>query len=194
MPRSITEIQQQVEESIIIKRQLVEDQADTILQISEQLINTLQVGGTIYLCGNGGSAADAQHIAAEFVGRYLRERRALPAVALTTDTSCLTALVNDYDVTRMFARQVEAFVKPQDTVVGISTSGKSPNVIHALEAAQTLGATTIGFTGTPGEPLRLKTDLCLCIPSGHTPRIQEAQILAWHIICDFVEQAFDDES
>lgn len=161
---------------------------DTLLAIAARLAACLDGGGTIYLCGNGGSAADAQHVAAEFVGRFLRERRPLPAVALTCNTSLLTAIANDYDFTQVFARQVRAYVRPQDCVVGISTSGRSANVLAALTAARELGATTIGFTGAEGHDLAALCDECLRAPSTSTPRIQEAHLVAWHLVCDLVER------
>ena len=190
MEISKTFIQQQLAESIAVKQKMADEQSDSIAQISQALIKALGAGGIIYLCGNGGSAADAQHVATELVGRYLRERKALPAVALTTDTSLLTALANDYEFSRIFARQVEALVTAKDVVVGISTSGKSENVIEAIKAARQKGAFTIGFTGSPGLPLSRETNLCLCVPSRVTPRIQESHITAWHIICDLIEQTF----
>src|SRR5579871_2812475 len=144
-------------------------QRDILLQIAECLEQTLDYGGTIYLCGNGGSAADAQHVAAELVGRYQRNRQPLPAVALTTDTSILTAIGNDFGFEHIFARQVQAIATPLDVVVGISTSGQSPNVLRAIEQARDLEICTLGFSGTPGEPLASQTDLCYCAPSAETP-------------------------
>ena len=185
-------IQSAVEQSNEVTARLGREQAGTIRQISELFIDVLRCGGTIYFCGNGGSAADSQHVAAEFVGRFLRERRPLPAAALTTNTSILTAVGNDYGFDQVFARQVRAQVTDRDAVAGISTSGGSKNVLAALEAAREQGARTVGFTGSPGEPLASATDVCLCVPSAQTPRIQEAHILAWHIICDLVEQSFVD--
>ena len=185
-------IQSAVEQSNEVTARLGREQAGTIRQISELFIDVLRCGGTIYFCGNGGSAADSQHVAAEFVGRFLRERRPLPAAALTTNTSILTAVGNDYGFDQVFARQVRAQVTDRDAVAGISTSGGSKNVLVALEAAREQGARTVGFTGSPGEPLASATDVCLCVPSAQTPRIQEAHILAWHIICDLVEQSFVD--
>lgn len=161
---------------------------DTISRIAARLTACLEGGGTIYLCGNGGSAADAQHVAAELVGRFLRERRPLPAVALTCNTSLLTSIANDYDFSQIFARQVRAHVGPQDCLVGISTSGRSANVLAALAAARELGAATIGFTGAEGHDLAALCDECLLAPSTHTPRIQEAHLVAWHLICDLVER------
>ncbi len=177
-------------ESAHVVQQMVEREAATLVAIAERLGGVLRSGGTIYLCGNGGSAADAQHIAAEFVGRFLRERRPLPAVALTTNTSILTAIGNDYDFNQVFSRQVRAQVSERDAVVGISTSGKSPNVLQALSAARERGAVTVGFTGQPGEPLATSCQLCLRVPSPLTPRIQEAHIVAWHIVCDLIERQF----
>ncbi len=177
-------------ESMHVAEQLVERQASTLIDIADRLGGVLRRGGTIYLCGNGGSAADAQHVAAEFVGRFLRERRPLPAVALTTNTSILTAIGNDYDFSQVFSRQVRAQVTERDAVVGISTSGKSENVLQALAAGRELGAVTVGFTGQPGEPLASACQLCLRAPSPLTPRIQEAHILAWHIVCDLIERQF----
>jgi D-sedoheptulose 7-phosphate isomerase len=171
---------------------MFQEQQGILLTIAETLHEVLEYGGTIYLCGNGGSAADCQHVAAEFVGRYLRNRRALPAVALTTDTSILTAIGNDYTFEEIFARQVHALATPLDVVVGISTSGKSANVLRALQAARELDILTIGFTGTPGEPLATQTDLCFHAASSFTPHIQEAHLVAWHIICDLIEGAIDD--
>lgn len=165
---------------------------DVLTAIADRLTACLRAGGTIYLCGNGGSAADAQHVAAEFVGRFLRERRPLPAVALTCNTSILTAIGNDYDFSQVFARQVRAHVTPRDCVVGISTSGKSPNVLEALRAAREAGACTIGFTGQGGGTLAALCDECLLAPATHTPRIQEAHLVSWHLICDKVERAMLD--
>jgi D-sedoheptulose 7-phosphate isomerase len=185
-------IQQHISESADTQVRMEKEQAPTIARISQGLLKVLRSSGTIYLCGNGGSAADAQHVAAEFVGRFLRERRPLPAVSLTTNTSILTAIGNDYDYSQVFSRQVRAQVTARDAVVGISTSGKSANVLQALRAAREVQALAIGFTGSPGEPLAGETDLCLCVPSQQTPRIQEAHILAWHIICDLIERSFCD--
>jgi D-sedoheptulose 7-phosphate isomerase len=174
-------------ESVAAVSALTEHQG-TLLAIAARLTVCLDGGGTIYLCGNGGSAADAQHVAAEFVGRFLRERRPLPAVALTCNTSILTAIANDYDFSQVFARQVRAHVRPQDCVVGISTSGRSANVLAALTAAREIGATTIGFTGAEGHALAALCDECLRAPSTSTPRIQEAHLVAWHLVCDLVER------
>ncbi len=181
-------IQAILQDSLAVKRRLVEAQLTTLVQISDRFTQALTSGKTIYFCGNGGSAADAQHVAGEFVGRFLRERRPLPAIALTTNTSILTAIGNDYDFRLIFARQIYAQVQGGDVVVGISTSGKSPNILAAMAAAREVGALAVGFTGEPGEPLGQACDLCLKVPSSATPRIQEAHILAWHMICEIVEK------
>ena len=182
-------IKEVISESISVKQKMGDQLYNTISQISKCISEALLKNGTIYLFGNGGSAADSQHISAEFVGRFARERRPLPAEALTTNTSSITAIGNDYDFSEIFARQVKARVQPKDIVVGISTSGKSRNVIKGLEAAKKIGAKTIGFTGSEANLIQNLTDHCLCIPSKITPRIQEAHILAWHIICDLVEDS-----
>jgi len=163
---------------------------DTIVAIAEAIVQSLRAGGTVYLCGNGGSAADAQHIAGEFVGRFRAERRALPAVALSTDTSVLTCIANDYDYEQVFARQVEALVRPRDILWGFSTSGTSPNVLQAAEAARRKGARVIAFTGRANSELQASADLCFCADAPLTARSQEIHQLAYHIICELVEQSF----
>ena len=152
------------------------------------IITALNAGNTVYFMGNGGSAADSQHLAAEFVGRFRKERGGLPAVALTTDTSILTAVGNDYGFDNIFARQIEALVKAGDVVVGLSTSGNSANVVRALEAAAQRRAHTIGLTGQSGGIMASVCDICLKVPSEITARIQEAHILIGHIICELVDE------
>jgi D-sedoheptulose 7-phosphate isomerase len=149
---------------------------------------TFRSGGKLVLFGNGGSAADAQHVAAEFVSRFKRERAALPAIALTTDTSILTAIGNDYSFDRVFARQVRALMRPGDLAAGISTSGNSPDVLEGLVAARECGARTLGFTGERGGRLRDLADLCYHAPTEDTALIQQAHITVWHAICLVVEQ------
>lgn len=153
------------------------------------LVRVLRDGRKVLLCGNGGSAADAQHIAAELVGRYRRERRGLPAVALTTDTSALTAIANDYGYERVFARQVEALAAPGDALVALSTSGGSANVIEAVARAADIGCTTLALTGRDGGRLGRMVDLHLNVPHDDTARVQEAHITLGHILCDCVERA-----
>lgn len=168
--------------------------APTIAQGAEVLVKALQSGRKVLILGNGGSAADAQHFAAELVGRFLRERRALPAIALTTDTSLLTAVGNDFGFDQIFKRQVEALAVPGDVVVGISTSGHSPNVVLALEAARAIGCTTVGLLGRDGGKIAPLVDLNLTVPVQETPHIQEAHITIIHLLCDLVEQQFVNES
>ncbi len=165
---------------------------ETIAAAARMITETLKNNGTVYLCGNGGSAADAQHIAAEFIGRFRRERKALAAVALSTDTSILTSIANDYAYENVFARQVEALVKQGDVLWAFSTSGASANVIAAAKLAKQKGATVLAFTGRANSPLEQLADICLCADSESTARSQEMHQLAYHIICDLVEQSFAD--
>lgn len=159
-----------------------------------KMIASLQNGGKILWMGNGGSAADAQHLAAELVGRFKQERPALASIALTTNTSVLTCLSNDYDYSIVFSRQIEALCQPYDIVIGISTSGNSLNVIKGIRAAQKIGAYTIGFTGHDGGELSKIVDLNMAIPSNNTERIQEAHIFIGHCICELIEKfIFEDD-
>lgn len=158
-----------------------------IALLGERLRVCLQTGGKILLMGNGGSAADSQHIAAEIVGRYQRERKGLPAIALTTDSSILTSVGNDYGFEHIFSRQVEALCRPEDIVIGISTSGNSANVVAGIVAAKHGGAYTVGLTGAGGGRLSDLCDATLAMPSADTPRIQEAHILIGHILCDLID-------
>ena len=163
---------------------------EIIASISELLIESLEHNGTIYLCGNGGSAADAQHIASEFVGRFTRERKALAAVAFTTDTSILTSVANDYTFEHIFSRQVQALVRKNDILWAFSTSGSSLNIIAAARLAKEIGATVIAFTGKSDSELENISDVCFCADSKDTARSQEVHQLAYHIICDLVEKHF----
>jgi D-sedoheptulose 7-phosphate isomerase len=149
---------------------------------------TIERGGRVFFVGNGGSAADSQHLAAELVGRFERERRGLPAIALTTDTAVLTSVANDYGFEHVFVRQVEALGRPGDLLVGLSTSGTSPNVLRAMECAGRLGLFRVGLTGAGGGELRRCCELWLGVPSRSTARIQEAHMLIGHIVCDLVER------
>ena len=169
---------------------LLHNQTEEIINSSQLCINSLKSGGKILLCGNGGSAADAQHIAAELVGRYKIERRGIPAIALTTDTSILTAIGNDYGYSHIFDRQVEALADSRDVVIGISTSGSSINVINGLKAASKLGCKTIGFSGQDGGKMKQICNINIAILSLDTPRIQEMHIVLGHIICNLIEQEF----
>jgi D-sedoheptulose 7-phosphate isomerase len=154
---------------------------------------TLKAGNKILLCGNGGSAADAQHIAAELVGRYEQQRRAFPAISLTTDTSALTALSNDYGYEEVFARQVEALGAMGDVLIAISTSGKSPSVIKAADKARAIGCKTIALTGCSGEPLASHCDLAVVVPSDRTSRVQESHITIGHLWCEMVDANLANE-
>ncbi len=163
---------------------------EKIVTVAEMLTVALKQNGTIYLCGNGGSAADAQHIAGEFVGKFCRERKALAAVALSTDTSILTSVANDYTYERVFARQVEALVREGDILWAFSTSGASANVTSAAKSAKEKGARVIAFTGQKNSELEKIADICFCADNKSTARSQEMHQLAYHIICDLVEQNF----
>ncbi|WP_172599402.1 D-sedoheptulose-7-phosphate isomerase [Sulfuritortus calidifontis] len=163
--------------------------AERVAEAAVLLRTIISNGGVIYLCGNGGSAADAQHLAAELVGRFRRERRALSAIALTTDTSVLTCIGNDYSFADIFSRQVEGLVKAGDALLAISTSGNSENVIRAAEKAKAIGATTIGLLGRDGGRLASLCTLPLVVPATDTARIQEMHILIGHILCDLIEGA-----
>jgi D-sedoheptulose 7-phosphate isomerase len=160
-----------------------------IERLAKMILDTLDRGGKILWMGNGGSAADSQHLAAEFVGRYKKERRGLPSIALTTDTSILTSVGNDYGYDYVFARQIEALCTEKDLVVGISTSGNSANVLRAIEAAKAVGAATVGWTGEGKGKLGELCDVTLAAPSKVTARIQEAHILIGHILCELVDDA-----
>ena len=163
---------------------------ETIVSIAEAIIKALKQNGTIYLCGNGGSAADAQHIAGELVGRFRRERKALAAVALSTDTSIITSIANDDSYEKIFARQVEALVRENDILWAFSTSGSSANIIAAVQIAKEKGASVIAFTGKANSKLEQISDLCFCANADSTARSQEIHQLAYHIVCDLVEQSF----
>jgi D-sedoheptulose 7-phosphate isomerase len=159
-----------------------------IAEMTTLLVETFKSGGKLLVMGNGGSAADAQHFVAEIVGRFKMERRGLPAIALSTDTSILTAIGNDYGFDRVFHRQVEALALPGDLVVGISTSGNSPNVLQALELAREKGCRTVGLLGKDGGGIRAFCDLALIVPTDDTPRVQEGHITIIHIVCDLLEK------
>jgi len=164
-------------------------QLDLLRQMSGVIVDALKTDHRVYLLGNGGSAADAQHIAAELLGRFKRERQALPAIALTTDSSSLLAISNDYGFSHVFTRQVEGLVRAGDVVWALSTSGNSPNVVEAVQAARLLKAMVIGFTGRGGK-LKPLCDLCLCVDHTASARIQEIHQIAYHLICDKVERHF----
>ncbi|UCF89694.1 MAG: D-sedoheptulose 7-phosphate isomerase [bacterium] len=167
--------------------QFCSEKAGTVAHIANTIVKAIRAGGKVLVLGNGGSAADAQHFAAELVNRFLMERKALPAVALTTDTSVLTSIANDYSFEQVFSRQVEALGREDDVLLAISTSGTSPNVLKALEQANLLSMVTIGMTGSDPGKLSPLCDICMDVPSGSTPRIQEVHHMALHIICEIME-------
>ena len=160
----------------------------TVAKVCEILVTALKQGNKALLFGNGGSAADAQHIAAELVGRFAFDRPALPALALSVNTSCVTSIGNDYGFDQVFSRQIEALARPGDVAIGISTSGNSANVLRAMSAARKIGLHTVALTGRTGGNLRNTVDHCICVPSNEKPRIQECHILIGHIISELVER------
>lgn len=178
-----------IERSIEVHSRLIHECLDTIAAGADALIAAYQTGHKALFFGNGGSAADAQHLAAEFVGRYLRERGPMPAMALHANSSAVTAIGNDYGYDQVFARQLEAFAAPGDVAVGISTSGNSPSVIQAVRSARRMGLFTMALTGASGGQLRGLVDVLIAVPSEETPRIQECHILIGHSLCDAVERA-----
>ena len=184
----IKDIRNQLHRHIETIQRVSEFMASDIELCCTLLVYALHKGNKLLIIGNGGSAADAQHMAAEFVGRFLLERKALPAIALTTDTSILTAVGNDYGFDEIFKRQVEALARPGDVVIGISTSGHSNNVFHAVMAANDIGCKTIGLLGREGGNIAGIVDVNLTVPVQETPRIQEAHVTIIHILCDLVER------
>jgi len=175
-------------ESARIRDAFFLENGQKIVDAASALSSAFRRGQKLLLFGNGGSAADAQHIAAEFVGRFIPERPGLPAISLVTDTSALTALGNDYGYNAVFSRQIEALGVSGDIAIGISTSGNSPNIIEALTAARTKGMLTIGFAGETGGKMRDRTDILFCVPSKVTPRIQETHLTLAHILCELVDR------
>ena len=184
--QAITDI---IKASIDVKQQLLADESliHQIQTVTDVITQAFQNGNAVYFAGNGGSAADAQHLAAEFSGRFYKDRKALPSDALHCNSSYLTAVANDYSYDVIYARLLEGLAKPGDVLVGISTSGNSGNIVKAFEMAKTIGVTTIGFTGQNGGKLKSLGDYLINVPSNTTPRIQESHILVGHIICELVE-------
>jgi D-sedoheptulose 7-phosphate isomerase len=187
-------VQRILEESILVKERFIKENMDSVLQAAQQLATCFAAGHKVLLFGNGGSAADAQHLAAEFLNRFAVERRPLPALALTTDTSVLTSISNDYSFDEVFSKQIRALGKRDDIAWGISTSGTSKNVVVAMETAREMGLYTMGLTGCGGGDLAPKCDLCLIVDSEETPRIQESHATVGHILCDLVERILFPES
>ena len=182
------EIIRELAESVKVKNAVADQMVDSILKAAQMIIDAYKAGNKVLLIGNGGSAADAQHLSTELVGRFMMERKALPAIALTTNTSALTAISNDYGYEKVFRRQIEALGEAGDILLAITTSGASPNILAAIETAQALEMRVIVMTGEKGIPLKEKTALVLAVPSAKTPRIQEAHITIGHIICYLVEK------
>jgi D-sedoheptulose 7-phosphate isomerase len=187
-------MKKQIIQTISLHRKMLERfEAGCIKAIEKSaktIINCIEKGGTIYICGNGGSAADAQHIAGEFIGRFLKNRKALPAVALSTDTSVITSIANDYGFENIFSKQVEGLVGKNDCLWALSTSGSSPNVVKAAAAAKKRGAKVIAFTGKPNSKLEKIADVCLCSENEKSFAVQGMHQLAYHIICGLVEAHF----
>ncbi|NQZ85565.1 MAG: D-sedoheptulose 7-phosphate isomerase [Nanoarchaeales archaeon] len=182
-----TAIKSYLEENIETKKQILENNVDDISNIVKKVIDCLKSGNKILICGNGGSAADSQHFAAELIGRYKLERVSLPAIALTTDTSIITAIGNDYGYDKIFSKQVEGLGQKGDILIGISTSGNSQNILEAYNVAKSRGVTCIGLLGRDGGEMAELGDLNFIVPSNNTPRIQEAHILVIHTICEIME-------
>ena len=181
-----------ISSSIDVKSMVLKDDVllNTVQQVAEMMVSALKNGQRIYFCGNGGSAADAQHLAAEFSGRFYTDRRALPAEALHCNTSYLTAVANDYSYDVVYSRLIEGIANPGDILVGLSTSGNSKNIVAAFETARKNNIPTVGFTGADGGRMRTLSDYLINVPSTDTPRIQESHILLGHIVCQLVEELF----
>lgn len=182
-----TVIQRIIQESIAAKEALAAQCVDSIERAAQAIIGSLKSGGKILVFGNGGSAADSQHMVAELVGRFKKERKPLPAIALTTNTSTLTAIANDYSYDVTFSRQVEALGKAGNIAFGISTSGNAKNVIEAIRKAKSIGLTTIGLTGGSGGALARECDIAIVVGSDNTPRIQESHLMVIHILCELID-------
>ncbi len=179
-------------QSIMAKEAFAKEAADDIVTVAGWIVETFEDGGKLLIFGNGGSAADAQHMTAEFVNRFLINRRPLPALALTTDTSVLTSIGNDFSFDLIFAKQMQALAKPEDLALGISTSGTSANVVKAMETAREIGLRTVALTGgtkNPGGDLNRVSDMVLNVPSDSTPHIQEVHLWVEHLLCEMVETA-----
>jgi D-sedoheptulose 7-phosphate isomerase len=188
-------VRNRIQRSIEVKQAVLDDQnfQNLLIHVAARIVESMRGGGKVLFFGNGGSAADSQHLAAEFTGRYLKERKALPAIALSVNSSSLTAIGNDYGYDLVFSRQLEALGKESDVAVGISTSGNSPNVVRAFESAKSRGIYTVALVGGSGGKMKEVADCTICVPSKETPRIQECHILAGHIICEIVEETLFGE-
>lgn len=182
-------VRQRIEESIQTKQRILEDKnlLSQILEASTAIIEKIKAGGSVYFCGNGGSAADAQHLAAELSGRFYFDRQPLSADALHCNTSFLTAVANDYSYDIIYSRLLSGIGRKGDILVGLSTSGNSKNIVNAFARAKEMGIDTIALTGSKGGEMKNQADICICIPSDDTPRIQESHIMVGHIICEIIE-------
>ena len=191
MDSRLSKISAQINDSIKVKKNILQDEKILIQiqSVCEQIIEAYNNGNKVLIAGNGGSAADAQHMAGELVSRFYFDRPGLAAIALTTDSSIMTAIGNDYSFERLFSRQIEANGKNGDVFIGISTSGNSANIIEALKEAKNKGIITVGLTGKDGGLMKEECSICICIPSNETPRIQEAHLVVEHIICYLVAEA-----
>ncbi|UKL13496.1 D-sedoheptulose-7-phosphate isomerase [Dissulfurimicrobium hydrothermale] len=179
--RALDDLIKAISETVIVN-------SPKLIELGGWVSSAFENGGKLLLCGNGGSAADSQHIAAEFINRFRLERNPLPAIALTTDTSVITSISNDYGFNYVFSKQIEALASPKDVVIGISTSGNSQNIIFAMDTARIKGAKTVAFTGKGGGKMPAHADLVITVSSSDTPRIQEVHIFIGHLLCDIVEQ------
>ena len=182
------DIKSQIESNIELSKKILNEFLSIICDLGKIIASVVKAENKILICGNGGSAADAQHIAAEFINRFCMERRPLPAIALTTDTSVITSIGNDYDFKYIFSKQVSALGRKGDILLGISTSGNSQNIIEAVNAAKKKGIYTIAFTGQSGGKLQKIVDVCIKMPASETARVQEGHILISHLLCDIVEK------
>jgi D-sedoheptulose 7-phosphate isomerase len=187
-------IERFVAESVRVKTEFFRNNADQIAETARTIARALRDGQKVLLFGNGGSAADAQHITAEFIGRFLADRKPLPALSLATDTSVLTALGNDYGYNAVFSRQIQALGTAGDVAIGISTSGKSPSVLDALDAARARALFTVGFTGQDGGNMTGRVDVLFCVPSSTTARIQETHLTLGHILCELIDRELFPEA
>jgi D-sedoheptulose 7-phosphate isomerase len=194
MKDSKTLIEHFVSESVRVKTEFFQVNTLLVVETAQKIASALRNGRKVLLFGNGGSAADAQHIAAEFVGRFIPDRIPLPAISLATDTSALTALGNDYGYNAVFSRQLQALGNTGDVAIGISTSGNSPSVLEALDVARAKGLFTVGFTGEGGGKMNGKADVLFCVPTRMTPRVQETHILLGHILCELIDRELFPEA
>jgi D-sedoheptulose 7-phosphate isomerase len=186
----MSKIKNIIEASVLVKQQILADEAlqQTIENAVSTIVRSFNAGNKVLFCGNGGSAADAQHLAAEFSGRFYKDRKALPSEALHCNTSYLTAVANDYSYDAIYSRMIDGIGNPGDVLVGLSTSGNSANIVKAFEVARSKGVITIGLTGSTGGQMKGVSDILLNVPSNDTPRIQESHIMIGHIICQLVEE------